>query len=79
MAAREAEPRPRGELATRLPAGSTAIEYWDVTAWFESGQRIFVLFLVTNDGPGVETAAAVPNDATLDGEDDFFGAADFCF
>jgi hypothetical protein len=68
VAARAAEPPPLGDLTTRLPSGSTAIEYWDVTAWFESGHRLFVRFLVTNDGPGVETAAAVGHVILPEGE-----------
>jgi len=46
-------------LAAHLSSTSTAMEYWDVTAWLESGERFFARFLVTNQGPGVQTAAAV--------------------
>ncbi len=35
------------------------MEYWDAIAWLESGHRVFARFLVTNQGPGVGTAAAV--------------------
>jgi hypothetical protein len=34
------------------------MEYWDVTAWLDSGERFFARFLVTNQGPGDRTAAA---------------------
>jgi hypothetical protein len=46
-------------LAPRLSAAAAAMEYWDVTAWLESGDRFVARFLVTNQGPGVGTAAAV--------------------
>ena len=35
------------------------MEYWDVTVWLDSGERLFARFLVTNQGPGNRTAAAV--------------------
>lgn len=35
------------------------MEYWDLTAWFASGERFSARFLITNQGPGTRTAAAV--------------------
>jgi hypothetical protein len=35
------------------------MEYWDVNAWLETGDRFVARFLVTNQGPGERTAAAV--------------------
>jgi hypothetical protein len=58
-AAADPSPPPHGDLAARSSSGATAMEYWDVTAWLESGHRFFSRFLVTNQGPGVATAAAV--------------------
>lgn len=50
---------PGSPLASRLSPAETAGEYWDVTAWFDSGERFFARFLVTNQGPGMRSAAAV--------------------
>jgi hypothetical protein len=47
-----------GALSARLSAADTATEYWDVTAWFESGERFLARFMITNQGPGDRTAAA---------------------
>jgi hypothetical protein len=54
-------------LAARLPSGDDAMEYWDVTAWFDSGERVVGRFLVTNQGPGDRTAAAVGHVVLADG------------
>ena len=35
------------------------MEYWDVAAQLDSGHRFFARFLITNEGPGAHTAAAV--------------------
>jgi hypothetical protein len=43
----------------RLSDAAEAMEYWDVTAQFESGHRFLARFLITNEGPGAHTAAAV--------------------
>jgi hypothetical protein len=59
LAAEPSPVPPDATLAARLSSGPTAMEYWDVTAWLESGERFFARFLVTNQGPGVQTAAAV--------------------
>lgn len=46
-------------LAARLSPAAAAMEYWDVTAVLQSGHRFAARFLVTNEGPGTRTAAAV--------------------
>jgi len=46
-------------FTARLSSADEAMEYWDVTAWFDSGERVVARFLVTNQGPGRRTAAAV--------------------
>jgi len=54
------EPAPGGTaLAARLSTAAAAMEYWDVTAVLQSGHRFAARFLVTNEGPGTRTAAAV--------------------
>ena len=35
------------------------MEYWDLTGQFRSGHRLFARFLITNEGPGSHTGAAV--------------------
>jgi hypothetical protein len=46
-------------LAARLSTAAAAMEYWDVTAVLQSGHRFAARFLITNEGPGARTAAAV--------------------
>lgn len=65
-AAGAAEPA-RGDPAARLPASDTANERWDLTALFEDGGRLFVRFLVTNEGPGTRTAACTGTFVFADG------------
>lgn len=55
-------------LAARMSSADEAMEYWDVTAWFASGERVFARFLVTNQGPGRRTAAAVGHVVVGDGD-----------
>ena len=55
-------------FAARLSSADEAMEYWDVTAWFDSGERVVARFLVTNQGPGRRTAAAVGH--VIVGDDD---------
>src|SRR5512134_1797385 len=43
----------------RLSDAAEAMEYWDVTARLDGGQRFVARFLITNEGPGAHTAAAV--------------------
>ncbi len=47
------------DLAARLSSAAAAMEYWDVTAVLQSGHRFAARFLITNEGPGTRTAAAV--------------------
>lgn len=64
----EPSPAPTGVLLPpRLSDVATATEYWDVTAWLESGDRLVARFLVTNQGPGTRTAAAVGHVVLADG------------
>lgn len=60
-------PRPSGQLAAVASSADQAMEYWDVTAWFDSGERVLARFLVTNQGPGERTAAAVGHVVLADG------------
>lgn len=46
-------------LHARLSAADTATEYWEVAAQLRSGHRFWARFLITNEGPGSRTAAAV--------------------
>jgi len=53
---------PSADAAPFLPQlsdAAEATEYWDVAAQFASGHRFFARFIITNEGPGVHTAAAV--------------------
>jgi hypothetical protein len=43
----------------RLADGGASSEYWDVTAVFDSGHRIFARFSISNEGPGERTAYAL--------------------
>lgn len=48
-----------GTGAAQLGKGDESSEYWDVTAVFDSGHRIFARFSITNEGPGDRTAYAL--------------------
>jgi hypothetical protein len=50
---------PSDDAGARLSTAADASEYWDLTARFDSGYRLFQRFLITNRGPGDQTAAAV--------------------
>jgi hypothetical protein len=43
---------------SRLGTGSSAQEYWDIVARFDSNYSLFTRFLITNEGPGERTAVA---------------------
>lgn len=43
-------------LASRLAGGDNASEHWDLIAKFETGHALFVRTLLTNAGPGSNTA-----------------------
>ena len=49
----------RGDPAARLSPGPEATEYWDLTARFDGGYRLFARFGITNEGPGKRTAGAI--------------------
>lgn len=59
-------PRPPSVVA-RLSDAAEAMEYWDVAAQLDSGHRFFARFLITNEGPGQHTAAAVGHLVLPDG------------
>ena len=47
-----------GGPAARRSSAADATEYWDLNARFDSGYRLFERFVITNEGPGTQTAAA---------------------
>lgn len=51
----------------RLSDAPAAMEYWDVAARLDGGRRFVARFLITNEGPGVHTAAAVAHLVLADG------------
>jgi phosphatidylglycerophosphate synthase len=61
------EPPPLLDPSARLPDGDSASEYWDLTARFDSGDRLFARFMITNVGPGSGTAIAVGHVVRPDG------------
>jgi hypothetical protein len=65
--AESATTRPGGALSAVASDADQAMEYWDVTAWLDTGERVLARFLVTNQGPGRRTAAAVGHVALADG------------
>jgi hypothetical protein len=66
--ARAQEPAPNPPTAVaRLSDAAEAMEYWDVAAQLDSGHRFFARFLITNEGPGAHTAAAVGHLVLPDG------------
>jgi hypothetical protein len=54
--------------ASRIAAGDSSSEYWDLAASFDSGHRLLARFLITNEGPGDRTAVAVGHLIHPDGE-----------
>jgi len=48
----------RGTPASRISAGGSASEYWDIVAHFDSNHHLFARFLITNEGPGDRNAIA---------------------
>ncbi len=55
----ESAPHARVDPGPVLSEADTANEYWDLVGRFETGHRVFARFLLTNEGPGTGTAAAV--------------------
>jgi len=58
----------RGDPAARLSRADGALEYWDLVARFEQGHRLVARVLVTNEGPGEQTAVGVGHLIQPDGE-----------
>ena len=58
----------RGDPRARLSRADAALEYWDVAARFDQGQRLVARVLVTNEGPGERTAVGVGHLILPDGE-----------
>jgi hypothetical protein len=58
----------RGDPRARLSTADAALEYWDLVARFETGQRLVARVLVTNEGPGEHTAVGVGHLILPDGE-----------
>lgn len=54
--------------ASRFLSGGSASEQWDVVAELGTGHRVFARFLVTNVGPGSQTAVAVGHVVTPAGD-----------
>jgi hypothetical protein len=46
-------------MLPRLSDTAAAVEYWDVAAQLDSGHRFVARFLITNEGLGAHTAAAI--------------------
>jgi hypothetical protein len=67
-----ATPPPLHDPAARMPEGNAASEYWDLTARFDSGHRMFVRFMITNIGPGDHNAVAIGHLILPDGKVDRF-------
>jgi len=57
-AAGEAAPE-ASDPAARLSSAPAASEYWNLTARFDAGYRLFARFGITNEGPGERTAGAL--------------------
>ncbi len=49
----------RGDPAARLSPAPEATEYWNLTARFDGGYRLFAWFGITNEGPGKRMAGAL--------------------
>jgi hypothetical protein len=60
--------RERGDPASRIPDRNTVTEYWDLYARFDSGGHLFGRFVITNEGPGERSAAAIGHLVRADGK-----------
>jgi hypothetical protein len=58
----------RGDPGARLSRADGALEYWDLVARFDQGHRLVARVLVTNEGPGEQTAVGVGHLIQPDGE-----------
>ena len=67
--ARAVEPTPVASVdpGARMLEGSSAGEYWDVSATFTGGARFFARYWVTNEGPGTHTGVAMGSFVGADG------------
>jgi hypothetical protein len=57
----------RGDPASRLPEGPNSSEYWDFVASFDSGERMFARFMITNEFPGDALGLAIGHLVRADG------------
>ncbi|HYD47339.1 MAG TPA: hypothetical protein VEB21_03285 [Terriglobales bacterium] len=53
-----AEP-PHSRWQARYSDAPSATEYWDLSARMDSGHHLFARFFITNEGPGIHTAAGI--------------------
>jgi hypothetical protein len=58
---------PRGDPASRIPEGPNSSEYWDFVASFDSGERMFARFMITNEFPGDALGLAIGHLVRPDG------------
>ena len=58
---------PRGDPASRIPEGPASSEYWDFVASFDSGERMFARFMITNEFPGDALGLAIGHLVRADG------------
>jgi len=60
--------RPLPSAAAAKLGDSDASQYWDLTAEFETGHRIFARFQITNQGPGENNGTAIGHVVSPTGE-----------
>ncbi len=54
--------------SARLPEGDAAWEYWDLNAVFATGHRVSARFMITNFGPGSQSAVVLGHVTLPNGE-----------
>jgi hypothetical protein len=59
VSAADAPAPPARDPSARLSSAAAASEYWNLTARFDGGYRLFARFGITNQGPGERTAGAL--------------------
>ena len=57
----------RGDPVARISAEPAASEFWDFVAAFDSNERLFARFWITNEGPGKASAFAIGHFIRADG------------
>jgi hypothetical protein len=57
----------RGDPVSRISAGPSASESWDIVATFDANQRLFARFLISNEWPGDASAVAIGHFIRTDG------------